>query len=229
MSTLSDPSLSFLTARVRFQNASTCIIPKRYLPLLDDGLTHEHICNGQNMFLVPESCELVTGGAVHDTVYRVGNNYPMVYGLNYLGRDCGFGEHSIAIGTAGHIEWMKSVLIANNQQSQTDITQFVEPDSHDGDICDKKDGLAARCVAVSKCSRAWKSLLSKETVGLCADTSLVCCPLDNIVKTERKEVYPQLDECPNMVKNLNTTSPGGTLVQYLPHIHPNCRFQWYLL
>ncbi|XP_055642426.1 uncharacterized protein LOC129779163 [Toxorhynchites rutilus septentrionalis] len=34
---LMDPSISFLTPRVHFQNASSCIIPKRYQPLLRNG------------------------------------------------------------------------------------------------------------------------------------------------------------------------------------------------
>ncbi|XP_055643812.1 clotting factor B-like [Toxorhynchites rutilus septentrionalis] len=110
-----DPSITILTPRVRFQNASTCIIPKRYLPLLRNGLTDEHICNGQNLFLVPKSCELVTGGALHTSDFKYLNFYPMVYGLNYLGRECGFGEHAIAISVANYAEWMKSVLFSELQ------------------------------------------------------------------------------------------------------------------
>ncbi|XP_055637658.1 uncharacterized protein LOC129776190 [Toxorhynchites rutilus septentrionalis] len=206
-----DPSISILTPRVRFQNATSCIVPIRYLPLLRNGLTNEHICNGQNLFLVPKSCDLVTGAAVHEKVYRSSNVYPMVYGLNFLGRECGFGEHSIAIGMASHAEWMKTILFSNYRKSH-DTIQFVDTDHQEGDSCHRYDGRAARCVPVSSCSRRWKQFLSNGTIELCSTSSLICCPLNDIAVTEQNVVHPQLAECPALVENLNITSPARSLV-----------------
>ncbi|XP_055642564.1 ovochymase-2-like isoform X2 [Toxorhynchites rutilus septentrionalis] len=207
-----DPTVSFLSVRVRFQNTSTCTIPKQYLPLLHDGLTNEFICNGQDLFLVPKSCDLLTGGAIDETVYLAGNNYPMVYGLNYLGRDCGFGEHSIGISITSHIEWLKTVLITNNRKLQSSAIQFVDSDLREGESCEKQDGRVGQCVSVDNCSRAWKHFLSKQTIELCATSSLVCCPLDDIEDTEKTEVRLPDDGCSSLVKNLNRTSFVGSLV-----------------
>ncbi|XP_055640649.1 uncharacterized protein LOC129778038 [Toxorhynchites rutilus septentrionalis] len=205
-----DPSLSILTPRLHFQNASSCIIPKQYQPLLRDGLTDEYICTGEHLFLVPKSCELLTGAAVHNEVNR-GNIYPMVYGLNYLSRDCGFGEHSIAIGTASHVGWMKSVLLPNGQKSHGTV-QFVDSDRHEGDSCRRYDGRAARCTPISNCSRGWKQFLSNGTIELCDTSSLVCCPLSDIVNSDNSVVHPVLQECPTLVKDLKPTSSAGSLV-----------------
>ncbi|XP_055643808.1 uncharacterized protein LOC129780000 [Toxorhynchites rutilus septentrionalis] len=206
-----DSSITILAPRVRFQNNSSCLIPKRYLPLLRNGLTKEHICSGQNLFLVPKSCDLVTGAAVHEDFYRAGNTYPMVYGLNFLGRECGFGEHSIAIGMANHGEWMKTILFSNYKTSH-DTIQFVDTDHQEGDSCHRHDGRPARCVPISRCSRGWKQFLSNGTIELCATSSLACCSLNDIAETELNVIHPQLAGCPRLVENLNITSPRGSLV-----------------
>ncbi|XP_055641020.1 ovochymase-2-like isoform X2 [Toxorhynchites rutilus septentrionalis] len=207
----SDPSISSLTPRVRLQNASSCIVPKRYQSLLSSGVTNEHICNGQNLFLVPESCELRTGAAVHDVIKRAGADYPMVYGLNYIGRDCGFGEHSIAIGTASHIAWMKTVLLSNHDKSHG-IVHFVDRDLQEGDACDRYDRRAAQCVPVSKCPREWKQFLLHGTIELCSTSSSVCCPLNDIADTENSVIHPQFAGCPSLVEGLKPTSSLGSLV-----------------
>ncbi|XP_055639018.1 uncharacterized protein LOC129777013 [Toxorhynchites rutilus septentrionalis] len=205
-----DPSISILAPRVRFQNASTCVISKEYLSRLRDGLTDEHICNGQDLFLVPKSCDLVTSATLHSTVERAKNFYPMVYGLNYLGRDCGFGEHSIAIGMASHAEWMKSVLFPNYMKSHGTV-QFVDPDRREGDSCHRYDERPARCVPVSKCSKAWQQFLSNGTIQLCATSSLVCCPLNDIADTGRNVTHTGLVECSSLMKHYNITSPNASL------------------
>ncbi|XP_055637811.1 coagulation factor X-like [Toxorhynchites rutilus septentrionalis] len=135
----------------------------------------------------------------------------MVYGLSYLGRECGFGEHSIAIGVASHAEWMKSVLFPNYRKSQ-DTMQFIDPDFQEGDSCNRADGRAARCVSVSMCSRGWNRFLLEGTIQLCATSSLVCCPLNDIVDGETSFTHPQLVRCPNLVENLRPKSPSGSLV-----------------
>lgn len=165
---------------------------------------------------MPKSCELLTGAAVYDEVRRFGQNYPMVYGLNFLGRECGFGEHSIAIGMARHIEWIKSVLLPNEQESHGTV-QFVDSDRHEGDSCRRYDGRPARCTPVSKCSRGWKQFLSNGTIELCDTSSLVCCPLSDIVDNENNVVHPTLEKCPALVKNLKPTTTTGSLVCYFIH------------
>ncbi|XP_055637405.1 uncharacterized protein LOC129776052 isoform X2 [Toxorhynchites rutilus septentrionalis] len=204
-----DPSISILSPQVRFQNTSSCIIPKRYLPLLRNGLTNEHICTGQNLFLVPKSCDLVIGAAVYEDEYRP--LYPMVYGLNFLGRDCGFGEHSIAIGMAHHAEWMKTILFSNYKESH-DTVHFIDTDHQEGDSCHRHDGRAARCVPVSSCSSEWKQFMSNGTIELCATSSLVCCPSNDIAETQQNVIHPLLAGCPTLVKNLNISSPARSLV-----------------
>lgn len=162
---------------------------------------------------MPKSCELVIGGAVHSLDHMHGNWYPWVYGLNYLGRECGYGEHSIAISVASPAEWMKSVLFTNYKKPHGTV-QFVDADHQEGDPCSRNDGRAAQCVPVSRCSRRWSQFLSNGTIDLCASSSLVCCPLNDITNTETDVIHPQLSECPNLVRNLKPTSSNGSVVRY---------------
>ncbi|XP_058448575.1 uncharacterized protein LOC131428554 [Malaya genurostris] len=202
-----DPAVSLLRPRVTIQNATECRIPSKYSSRIEKGLTGEHICVGNDMFLVPESCEAIIGGIIDGG--KLGGLYPLTFGLNQFGRDCGFGEHSIATGLASHVEWMKSVLLPNLTTS-SDVLHYIDSDLHAGDSCTSYNGDHARCVPIARCSKNWKSHLSSATIRFCSSSSVVCCPLTDIENSF--EVHSELAECPNIVSKLKPKVPNGSLV-----------------
>ncbi|XP_055548998.1 serine protease 53-like isoform X2 [Wyeomyia smithii] len=99
---LINSSMTLLRPRAAVQNSSSCIVSNRYEARLKMGLRKEHVCIGKDFFLVPKSCDLLIAGPIDETMWRVSNHYPTIFGLVQFGRDCGFGEHVIATGFANH-------------------------------------------------------------------------------------------------------------------------------
>ncbi|XP_053692136.1 uncharacterized protein LOC128740600 [Sabethes cyaneus] len=183
-----------------------CIFHNR----LETGLKREHVCVGKDFFLVPKSCDLLVGGSVDGTIRRENEDYPVTFGLVQFGRDCGFGEHSVATGFAHHIEWMKSMLLPNH--TETNSVLFLDDELHEDDTCISDDSKAAGlCVAVSRCPRKWRQFLSSGNAQFCSSSSVICCPLDDIESAS--DIHPDIASCPNVVRNIKTKKPNGSLVK----------------
>ncbi|XP_058818847.1 uncharacterized protein LOC131681811 isoform X2 [Topomyia yanbarensis] len=202
-------SIAILRPLVTFKNSSTCIISTNFTDRLRKGLASEHICTGNDFFLVPKSCELMIGGPIDDEIGIANNLYPLTIGLNQFGRDCGFGEHSVAIGLASHVDWMKTVLLKNYDVGGSSL-QFLDPDLHLGDSCISDEGKKAQCVVASTCSRKWNQFLSARNINFCSSTSVICCPLEDIENDI--EMHPDIATCPDIVRNLGYTVENGSLV-----------------
>ncbi|XP_055546314.1 uncharacterized protein LOC129730773 isoform X2 [Wyeomyia smithii] len=205
---LIDPTITLLRPRLAVHNSSSCAIPDLYKPRLQTGLKRELVCTGKDFFLVPKSCDLLVGGPIDETMWRVSNTYPTIFGLVQFGRDCGFGEHTVATGFADHLDWMKSVILANHTEGNSAL-QFLDHELHEGDACvdDNKSGF---CVAVSGCPRQWRQFLSTRRIQFCSSTSVICCPLDAIESTY--DIHPDLVACPNVVRNMKSKMTTGSLV-----------------
>ncbi|EDS26072.1 tryptase [Culex quinquefasciatus] len=100
---------------IRFESLdpSDCTVPERFTPRLPQGLASEHLCLGQDVFLVPGSCEQLTGSMIG----RSAVFYYYTKALSLLSRDCGFGEHLISTRLYSHVEWMKTVLLPSYRDS----------------------------------------------------------------------------------------------------------------
>ncbi|XP_055541799.1 uncharacterized protein LOC129727726 isoform X2 [Wyeomyia smithii] len=206
---LINSSTTLLRPRAAVQNSTTCIISKQYGSRLKNGLKEEHICMGNDFFLVPKSCDVSIGGPIHSYT-GCAEYFPEVYGLMQFGRDCGFGEHTVATGFANHLDWMKSVILKSHSEEKSAL-QFLDYDLHEGDACSNNNkGQAGLCVNVSKCSQKWKQLLTAGSIYFCSSTSVICCPLDAVDRAA--DIHPDLAACPDVVRNIKSKSNVGSLV-----------------
>ncbi|XP_053692137.1 uncharacterized protein LOC128740601 [Sabethes cyaneus] len=144
-------------------------------------------------------------------MWRESDDYPVTYGLVQFGRDCGFGEHSVATGFANHLDWMKSVLLPNHTETNG-APQFLDDALREGDRCISDDNYRreGRCVAASKCPRKWKQFLSTGKVQFCSSSTVICCPLDDIGSVPH--IHPDIASCPDVVRNIRSKKSGGSLV-----------------
>ncbi|XP_053695453.1 uncharacterized protein LOC128742979 [Sabethes cyaneus] len=205
-----DSTFTYLQVSAKVQTASTCLIPTNYSTSLDKGSNSDLICLGRNFFLVPDSCQLLTGGALRGSTYRYHNSYPTTYGLVQFGQDCGFGEHALATNLASHVKWMESVLLPKRSEGDTAL-QFIDSDQTEGDSCTSNSGKLGLCVPVAKCSEKWVQLLSSDSFLLCSSNSVVCCPTDLIIDDE--SIASDLLNCPEIVTNLAPISQQGSMVR----------------
>uniref|UniRef100_A0A182IZW1 Uncharacterized protein n=1 Tax=Anopheles atroparvus TaxID=41427 RepID=A0A182IZW1_ANOAO len=86
---------------------------------LSRGLTQEHLCFGNKPFLVPESCQMKSGAPIRRNIWRMNRHFEHFYGLNLLGKDCGFGRSAVATRIGYHIDWLNSVLIPNYRKHRS--------------------------------------------------------------------------------------------------------------
>ncbi|XP_053694845.1 uncharacterized protein LOC128742491 [Sabethes cyaneus] len=205
-----NPTIIPFRPRLSVQNASTCIISDRFKSRLKSGLKTEHFCIGKDFFLVPKSCDLLVGGSIDGTIWRQNEDYPVTYGLVQFGRDCGFGEHAVVTGFADHIDWMKSVLLPDHIETNG-APQFLYDTLREGETCMSDDNRKAGiCVSVSECPRKWKQFLSSGKVQFCSSSSVICCPPDDIESAS--DIHPDIASCPNVVQNIKTKRPSGSMV-----------------
>ncbi|XP_055542418.1 uncharacterized protein LOC129728067 isoform X2 [Wyeomyia smithii] len=206
----SDETPGYLKVQLKVQNASTCLVPDSFSASLKNGLGTEHICLGKDFFLVPDSCQLVHGGAIDESMFRSGNVYPTTYGLVQYGPDCGFGEHAIATSLASYVAWMESLLLPKRSEGNAAL-QFIDTSLIEGDPCTLSGELLGICVHVSKCSRMWFQLLPTDSFLLCSSSSVVCCPFDHVRKNE--SIHPDIANCPETVQSLMPNSRNGSMVR----------------
>ncbi|XP_052564682.1 uncharacterized protein LOC120421257 isoform X2 [Culex pipiens pallens] len=184
-------------------NESSCVISERFAPRLRHGLTREQFCVGNDVFLVPGSCDLLVGGVLDEWMFKENNDYHHTVALSLFGRDCGFGEHIIGVRLSSHVEWMKSVLLPNYQNT-ADTVRYIDMDLHEGDNCTISKGRPARCVSVDICP----GHLNRKVDTFCSSTSVVCCAYEIIMLSEGSQIHPEVLKCPEMAQG-HTTSLGS--------------------
>ena len=167
------------------------------------GLASEHICVGHDVFLVPGSCEQLTGSAIG----RSDVFYYQTTALSLLSRDCGFGEHLIGTRLYSHVEWMKTVLLRNYRDSSA--VHFVDPDLREGNTCTLGNGASGRCVPLDSCKIQLKQ--AQGQVTFCSTGAVICCSTQSIDASSR--LHPDILNCPKLAQNLAGEISHGFLVR----------------
>ncbi|XP_058818843.1 uncharacterized protein LOC131681809 [Topomyia yanbarensis] len=209
---LLDPTETFLHIQARVFNESSCVLPNSYLRSLPRGFSREHICVGNDVFLVPESCRPMLGASVAETMGINYRKYHITFALNQQSRDCGFGEYMLATRLSSHIEWLKSVLLPSYQDTSSTL-RFLDPDLQEGSSCENDAGLEGRCVTLANCSVEWPKFLAEGTAKFCSSSNVICCPLTNIKNADNSPIHLELLECPKLVKRLAVAYPPGSMVK----------------
>ncbi|XP_038112309.1 uncharacterized protein LOC6037536 isoform X2 [Culex quinquefasciatus] len=197
-----NPRTSPLISRISARNESTCRISAAHLPRIKHGLAREHVCAGNDFFLVPEMCHLPAGAPLHSSVVLQSDSYDTTFALTQFGRDCGYGEHLIATRLFSHVDWLKSVLLPAGGGFAGGAVQFLDPDRFEGDRCRVEVDGDGRCVPLGQCFSSGKEFAQQKVVKFCSNTRVVCCLMERIEEIKQKLRRTELDECPAVVRSL---------------------------
>ncbi|XP_055542434.1 uncharacterized protein LOC129728079 [Wyeomyia smithii] len=197
-----DATPTLLTMSSTIFNESSCVLPGKYSKM---QLSREHLCIGNDIFLVPDSCLLLLGSPVNEYKYVEDRKYHVTFALSQFGRDCGFGEYILATRLSSHIEWMKSVLLSAYEDTVSALT-FFDPDLHEDSRCETGTGTEGQCVPIANCSVPWRQL------KFCSSSKIVCCPLALSYNPQRNSMHPELLACPQMVRKMKRSIPPASMV-----------------
>uniref|UniRef100_A0A182MYY2 Peptidase S1 domain-containing protein n=1 Tax=Anopheles dirus TaxID=7168 RepID=A0A182MYY2_9DIPT len=187
--------ITTLSPRADIQNGANCTIPEEYFTGLANGLTREHLCFGNDLFLVPETCELQFGAPLRRKVMRLARSLEHVYALNLFGKDCGFGRSAVATRLGAHLEWMNSVMVPNYTES---AVHFFNQDLEEFDHCTAADGSGGLCAHVHRCPKVAYDMKVRRSVVFCNTGSVVCCPYESVKnETGTKTAAIEIDNCEN--------------------------------
>ncbi|XP_050093241.1 uncharacterized protein LOC126576137 [Anopheles aquasalis] len=197
-----------LISRADLHQGDNCTLSSLYAARLTTGLSEEHLCFGNELFLVPETCELMYGGAVQRNVFRLQKYFKHLFGLNLLGRDCGYGQSAIAVRIASHMEWLSKMLLTNRPHEAASAVRFYNSDLAPGDQCQLPFGAGSgQCTEVEHCPKVSYDVQLERQVSFCANASIVCCPLHHIRNITHKlspsAAQKELDDCASRYKSVH--------------------------
>ncbi|XP_050093252.1 uncharacterized protein LOC126576148 [Anopheles aquasalis] len=192
-----------LSPRADILDIGNCTLPEEYSSRLGRGVTTEHLCFGNKLFLVPDSCEMLYGAPLRRNIWRFERHFEHIYALNLLGKDCGFGRAALGIRLSYHSEWLKSVLLPNYRYESHSV-QFLNTDLNDLDQCTGTDGSTGLCVNINRCPKIRYDVQAKRNVQFCNGGTIVCCPYDNIRnETSTSMSASELDDCESRYKQFH--------------------------
>lgn len=201
-------------------DASSCIVSERFLPRMTKGPGRDHLCVGNDVFLVPGSCEQLTGSMLG----KPSGFFYNTVALTLLSRDCGFGEHLISTRLYSHVDWMKSVLLPNFRDFSA--VHYVDADLQEGSSCTLGSGLTGLCVSADRCTEQLKQ--SQGRITFCSSGSVICCSPQNIGGNSR--IHPDILGCPELVQKLAGETSNGSLVRsYVFWLFQSAALLWILL
>ncbi|EAU77862.2 AGAP012502-PA, partial [Anopheles gambiae str. PEST] len=93
----------------------TCRINKQSFGASPQSLQRELFCFGNDESVAPGACYLVLGGPIYKS------SSPFPYGLNLLGRDCGFGKPAVGLLLKSYKLWLESVFLQRKGQEETGL------------------------------------------------------------------------------------------------------------
>ncbi|XP_049294355.1 transmembrane protease serine 9-like [Anopheles funestus] len=201
--TIHNSSSMRLTSTVYAYDNNNCSLPTQYLVKLEQGLLHQHLCFGNDPFLVPQVCELTSGGPLQRTVVRLQRFFTHVYGISLFGRDCGFGEPAVAVRLHAHMDWLESVLLPNrsliDKTPTKDAVLFINSDLELFDRCDFYDGSVGLCVPVEHCRGVRNRVNRQEGLLFCTNGTVVCCLPKDVMDDEQRlhDEDQQIEDCEN--------------------------------
>ncbi|XP_049539654.1 uncharacterized protein LOC125953881 [Anopheles darlingi] len=204
-----DPRQISLNPRATYKSNKECQLAPQYRSKLSRGLQQEHLCFQNVPFVVPGTCQQQFGGPVERELWRFERYFNYFYGINLLGRDCGFGEPALAVRLNGHKAWLESLLLpkkvatselsAGSQPSDSVI--FIHPDLSLSDRCSYTDGTVGTCVAQNDCPNIRQRMQANKPVTLCSSGSVVCCPLRDI-RSAPSAIEREFNECEQRYQHL---------------------------
>ncbi|XP_035779127.1 uncharacterized protein LOC118459651 isoform X2 [Anopheles albimanus] len=191
-------------------NGINCSLSEPYVDRFSSKLTQEHVCFGAEPFLVPRTCNQISGGPLQREVDRYGRSLMYVNALNLVGRDCGFGESAVAVRLAHHRPWLESVLypptkIKNAYKRRPVI--FLHEALFEGDNCTAPNGITGVCVNYMYCPKAAHDGMVGREVTFCKTGSLVCCP-HRYIRNETNSNVEGIDFCES-IKEACSDVEGG--------------------
>ncbi|XP_053663054.1 uncharacterized protein LOC128712184 [Anopheles marshallii] len=194
---------------VQYHNGTNCTVPS-------DLLAAEHLCFGDEQFLVPGTCQQALGGPIQREIMRSSRSLMYVLALNLFGRDCGYGESAVGVQLAFHMPWMESILLprADEQEDSEESLIFLNDELKEGNSCTMdigaREGVCTRAV---NCPIMLYRYGQNQPVRFCQTGSLLCCPREYI-RNETDAEWREIDGCAN-----KPIVEEGSFNQHLVTIH----------
>ncbi|XP_058818807.1 serine protease 53-like isoform X2 [Topomyia yanbarensis] len=198
-----------LLPRLSVNSPQNCTIPKEFRSRLTRGLASEHLCVGDPLFLIPQTCRLLYGAPMQRRIWRNRRHFQYAYGLNVFGRDCGFGEAAVATRLVSHVDWLKTILLPNIRDGESAV-QFINPDWKENDHCDydyDDTEESSICTHYTRCPKVWDDFKAKRRVTFCSTTNVICCPRIFIQKADSSIQTDELDTCQSVFKQYHQSLP----------------------
>ena len=182
-------------------SSKQCPLAQQYIDLLPQGLQDEHLCYGDQTFIVPGLCNALQGSPLE----RNDGTYVYIEGISLFGRDCGYGELAVGVRLSAHKAWLESVLLP---RSEDQPLVYIDPDRKLSDECKYADRTKGTCVAEQDCPAIHARLQNKQQISFCSNSNVVCCP--NKAKTvEMMAVENEFNECEERYRQLRTVDQDG--------------------
>ncbi|XP_050092600.1 uncharacterized protein LOC126575779 [Anopheles aquasalis] len=196
-----DSRLIRLVPRVYGLENENCSLADQYRHNLSRGLQDEHLCFGNDPFLVPQTCDLTNGGPLQRSLFRLDRHFKHVYALSLFGRDCGFGEPAVGVRLHSHLRWLESVLIPKRRNeaddTKSDSILFIDSELELLDRCDFHDGSVGLCVPADRCRGVYDRMQRHEAAIFCTNGSIICCTPRNILDdSDLRYGVGEIESCP---------------------------------
>uniref|UniRef100_A0A182U5D5 Peptidase S1 domain-containing protein n=1 Tax=Anopheles melas TaxID=34690 RepID=A0A182U5D5_9DIPT len=198
-----EPQNFQLIARANVIPINKCSYPEEFSKNLSNGLTGEHLCFGNEDYLVPETCQQAAGGPIGGKKFKFNKQFRYAYALNSFGRDCGFGRAAVGVRFSSHIGWLQSVLLPDHRKDSGSV-HFLHSELEENDTCRHVDGAPGLCVEATRCPKIRYDFSANRQVVFCQTSTVVCCPYENMVN-ETTISGRELDECADRIKANGTT------------------------
>ncbi|ETN62107.1 hypothetical protein AND_006210, partial [Anopheles darlingi] len=192
------PMMAPLLPRAEILSQANCSYRADVKVGLPGGLSDEHLCYGNEQYLVPETCSQDFGRPIGGFVDRLDKTFRYTYALTLFGRDCGFGSPAVGVRLAHHAHWIKSIMLPEYRKD-TGSVYFINSELLEGDTCRHVDGAGGTCVDASRCPAIRYGFSVNRQVVFCSGPSIVCCPYENIVN-ETSAAGRELDDCAGMYR-----------------------------
>ena len=212
---LIEPQNFQLVARANVLPINKCSYPEEFSSNVSNGLTGEHLCFGNEAYLVPETCQQAAGGPIGGKKFKFNKQFRYAYALNSFGRDCGFGRAAVGVRLSSHIGWLQSVLLPDYRKDSGSV-HFLHSELEENDTCRHVDGAPGLCVEATRCPKIRYDFSANRRVVFCQTSTVVCCPYENMVN-ETTASGRELDECADRIKASNgSTNEAQFETGYIP-------------